>query len=1644
MKLIHVLVTLFALLSLTFNANACDGGGNDGGDSNCSGANSSPIPGSTQQSANPNSSVGNPISVITGNKYQQEIDYEAAGGVASLLFKRHYNSLNIETDTGLGFGWRHSFDIKLVTNPKQNKIQINQSDGRRIIFTLDSVNTKQFRATSPQDGVISAIGNKILWSLNDGRSIFFLGSRPVEITYPGNRSFTLEYENIPDGHLSKVTDNNGRSLLFSYSKGNTALGNFEQNTNNNVKLPGHLESVTLPDGKVINYSYDDEHNLSSVTYPDNTKRIYHYENIGFPNHLTGITNRSGIRFATWGYTDEGRANLSTHADGAEKVTLEYKIPEQMGDIGTTIVTNSLEQKSTYTWRYYETISQRLLLSSEGPGCATCPAPNKNYIYNNDYQIESIIDTKTGNVLQYNYDKQGRISSIKQKSPQSGGVPTAAKESSNRLVVRYEYNGNLPHPTLIARPSVNPDGEHITAITYNDDQQPATLTEKGFSPTTDGSFDPIERRTKLDYTNGNLSTIDGPRDDVQDLIQLAYDQQNRLQSLTQANGQSIKVLSYDISGHPTQIQKGEQSPLHISYNAQGQPTDIKQRNRSVQYSYDIEGRLTQITSADGEVIRMAYDEAGRLNTLNDNKGRKIQQLHDSESRPTQTQLMGASGKVLNTISYLYDAQGRLDKTQTQNLDGETETDYQYDEKGQLVKVEKDDQAVELSYNGLGQLLGLTQPGEVVTQFNYDNKGQNTALTDARDNKTQTIKDDFGRTVQHISPDTGTNIYAYDASGNRIKRTDPENNITTYQWNAANQLVKKVSTSNNGEIEITTFDYDSKTGKLASTTNPSTTESFQYNNEGQLIAHTREIDTHTFTTGYEYNEQDKLHKKHLPDGQTLRYHYYAEGDVNNTNNKQTGQLKAITRESLLGIKQESIIAEIDNDKTDSKSGYLSYNGLKTEYTFREDGQLQNIQIADTLKLKYTYDQNGNITGIDENGTLQSFEYDQGRLTLADTLTGQYHYDYDKVGNRTAKAHQDIQSTFTSESYQYPENGEGNRLLSYSQESGNITKAYQYNKSGSPEKTNGFSYEYNANQRPIKVFKNSKSNKELIAEYQYNTFGERIKKVSYSGSQKTVTYFLYDGHTLTAEITEKEPISGGVSFNQYIYLKHQPVAKLENKQLYAIHSDHLGTPRVASNDKKQTVWKADYTPFGKAEVVVGTISLNLRFPGQYEDQETRTHYNYLRDYNPETGRYITSDPIGLKGGINTYAYVSNNPLFSSDILGLAPDETTITLDGVDKPIATAEYTDKLTFVLNVALEQAVGNVKQALLDMLKPENIAIMVTMMAGIAVLQAVPGLNLVVDAVLLGWGWWNFGSSGVNFLYSIIKTGVGIARASTRTELCNLGISFGNATSQFAESAIDIISGGSRRISKAATNNNVSVSDIRNLPNTPITNRPSGYSTLGNNIRGPNEGIYTKLNGTEYRGHQVYENSGKKYIFEDGKKVEVKLDASDVSRFVTGLVGEKRTTQAMEDAGWTPLGNTQKSSGTVDDDLPGYQGQNGIDGIFKRQKSDGTYEYVIVETKASTGGSTGSLNQTVDGDTQLSSKWIDDRLATSGLPQADQLAIKNALEDGTLKTVKAEVTGVQTQQTGGTDVATDNGTIIFKEVTRVGDQGATVTNTEWSP
>ena len=169
-----------------------------------------------------------------------------------------------------------------------------------------------------------------------------------------------------------------------------------------------------------------------------------------------------------------------------------------------------------------------------------------------------------------------------------------------------------------------------------------------------------------------------------------------------------------------------------------------------------------------------------------------------------------------------------------------------------------------------------------------------------------------------------------------------------------------------------------------------------------------------------------------------------------------------------------------------------------------------------------------------------------------------------------------------------------------------------------------------------------------YSHNALGQRVVKTN--STTNATTHFIYDQQGRT--VAEIDAATGN-TLREYVYVNGQQVAVVDNtgtqnEQVYFVHNDHLGTPQKITDSNENVVWAADYEPFGKVSITTNAISSNTRFPGQYADGETGLNYNYFRDYDPETGRYVESDPIGLSAGNNTYGYVKNRPIIAVDPSG------------------------------------------------------------------------------------------------------------------------------------------------------------------------------------------------------------------------------------------------------------------------------------------------------------------------------------------------------------------------------------------------------------
>jgi RHS repeat-associated protein len=263
---------------------------------------------------------------------------------------------------------------------------------------------------------------------------------------------------------------------------------------------------------------------------------------------------------------------------------------------------------------------------------------------------------------------------------------------------------------------------------------------------------------------------------------------------------------------------------------------------------------------------------------------------------------------------------------------------------------------------------------------------------------------------------------------------------------------------------------------------------------------------------------------------------------------------------------------------------------------------------------------------------------RLNAATKSGTTIGYIYDANGNR-------LSQTGTSAST-YTMSGSSNKLTSTS---GALSRGYSYDAVGNTIASGATLHAYNNANR----MKTGRLAGGSDTTYIYNALGQRVKKSG--GAILSPIYFMYDeaGHLVG------EYDSGGNLIQETVWLGDIPIATLRpngaNVDVFYVHTDQLNAPRKVSRPSDNVLrWRWDPTPFGEGlpdqnPASIGTFVYNLRFPGQQFDAETNLNYNYFRDYDPAVGRYVESDRIGLRGGLNTYNYAFFRPSQLVDPLGL-----------------------------------------------------------------------------------------------------------------------------------------------------------------------------------------------------------------------------------------------------------------------------------------------------------------------------------------------------------------------------------------------------------
>ena len=595
--------------------------------------------------------------------------------------------------------------------------------------------------------------------------------------------------------------------------------------------------------------------------------------------------------------------------------------------------------------------------------------------------------------------------------------------------------------------------------------------------------------------------------------------------------------------------------------------------------------------------------------------------------------GSTGVIENAITYSHDEMERLESiTNTSSV-----TSFVYDVMGNLTDTtDAAWNSTTKEYDKLNRLVRFYDAAYNKTVYTYNVNDDVTRVKTPRNVTTNYVYDDFGNLLEEQSPDRGVTIFQYDEMGNVASKTDARGIASSYTYDLLGRI-KSISYLDVSENVTYTYDACSNgIGHICSVTNASGETDYAYDYFGDITQVIRNDGITTNTTGFIYDSA----------GRVIYIIYPGSSRVNRIIRLPNGKISSVF--SFHGSAQNIV----DNRTYRADGQLLSQqfgNGISESRTYYDTGNVETIN-SGPLSLDYTYDDVGNIQTATDPSSAASYSYDElYRLTEENSDIFSLTFGYDASGNRRDR-NDDLNSKYLTYRYtQYT-----NRLKSI-----NNGSVFGYDDSGNmisyttPGKS--WSAEYNQSGRLKRIYVSG----ELKAEYNYNAFGQRTRKVVYSSGQldSAINYFYDLNGNLISEINDQ-----GVPIKEYAWVEDIPIAMFDYStnsagEIYYVHADNIGTPRTITNNSGVEVWRWNKSAFGRIapeEDPDGdgqVINNNLRLPGQYYDSETSLFYNYYRYYDPETGRYITSDPIGLEGGINTYAYAFNNPLKYTDPLGLNP---------------------------------------------------------------------------------------------------------------------------------------------------------------------------------------------------------------------------------------------------------------------------------------------------------------------------------------------------------------------------------------------------------
>lgn len=1132
--------------------------------------------------------------------------------------------------------------------------------------------------------------------------------RLLQVTDPQQRQLKLNYLSAKDEAAGRAfsgvqsIDTPVGRIEYRYG---TPL---PEGSSHPVQVPmSNLAAVDPPDGRSRRYHYEDPRYPSHLTGISVQAPATAGTTTGTPTQRLSTWAYDEQGRAVLSLLGERAAptDKMTGEAGQEQVrVVAFQAPGVKP--GYTEIENSLGQKTRYT---HESIAgQARLTSAIGPGCARCAPTQRRWRYDSQGRLTEEIQLDTqGRPVQgqrWQRDGVGRIVKVSRVAYRGGkggnqvqaveelfsyGYPALAQASAS---TSPEYQAAW-QPVEISRPSVVPGQRHRWQVQINERGQVVEVQESGWSPALAGQPpEPLHRSTRYEYRRINgrslLSAIDGPLPNGpsgtpqdSDITQLLWDERgDAIIEQIRPGRLSQKVMERDRAGRVVRIEDEEGRQTAMALNFHGLPTSMRRAGESIQLTYNEDNRVTQWVDSSGKSWTAEYDISGRLIATIDAHGIRHQLSHDTEGKTTKSIWRDAQGQQAFDEDWVrYDAWGRP----VESSDGRK---YTYDAVGQLTTmVDALERVTQLSHDGWGRVVSVLKPDQGHVQLGYEAIAgldrKPTRLLAANGAVHVKAWDDFGRVVRHEGSSEGQTYADYDVADRLITVTHTAmGQQTRWIYDAAGRVIQRVSSARGdgdkqnpqgrANPDITVFHYQGR--RLSARANQHQSDGWEYDEQGRVIARSTWIARDApslvplrFDTQYRYDAQGRLAEQILPDGLRLQFNWTSQGVmqqlklIQKSGASQT-LVDGLKADSLYGLRELTLgnglsttwsrdkNSRINTWKTKVSSTQQVLAGAKLHYD--PGHRIEAVEdLAGQPRSQYQYDAANRLIEVTQGEAVQRWTYDlNGNRRQSEDATGEVAYSYGRGNDRLLQRQVGVAR---------PGAGSG----------APPGPSWFYDGMGRPRRWQAAmgwrQDDYGANGRLCEVWAQDEAKR---VSYRYDSAGQRVAKTREdAGGVRSTTYVLYENNQRVADVDAQGRITA-----HYVYLGQALLAKIESdvgeaaqarqakkvKVLWA-HSDHRGAPVLLTDKQGRSVWSAKYEPFGKAQVnedVDGdgqAITLDLRFPGQWLDHETGTHHNYFRDYDPETGRYLQPDPIGVAGGMNTYVYANGDPMQYIDPLGLKP---------------------------------------------------------------------------------------------------------------------------------------------------------------------------------------------------------------------------------------------------------------------------------------------------------------------------------------------------------------------------------------------------------